>query len=104
MNVHIGMYAHVGDGNIFYPKSMVAHHTWIGGFNYFSIACSVAGKVMIGNQNFFGNNATTKDKITIENRNLIGAGAYVDKNLKDDQVIVPQKSIVLKDKKSIEFM
>ncbi len=101
---YIGMYARIGDGNIFYPKCVVAHHASVGSFNYFSIACSIAGKVMIGNENFFGNNAATKDKIKIANRILVGAGAYVDRNLKDNQVIVPQKSIVLTDKNSTDLL
>lgn len=101
---YVGMYSHIGDGNIFYPKSMVAHHAYVGDFNFFSISCSVAGKVVIGNENFFGNNSTTKDRIEIGNKVLIGAGAYVDKNLTDNKVIVPQKSIVLENKNSYDLI
>lgn len=101
---YVGMYSHIGDGNIFYPKSMVAHHAYVGDFNFFSISCSVAGKVVIGNENFFGNNSTTKDRIEIGNKVLIGAGAYIDKNLTDNQVVVPQKSMVLENKNSYDLI
>lgn len=101
---YIGMYSKIGDGNIFYPKSMIAHHVSVKDYNFFSISSSVAGWVLVGDENFFGNNSTTKDKITIGNRVLVGAGAYIDSDLKDDKVIVPQKSVILSDKKSIDFL
>lgn len=103
-NSYVGMYSNIGDGNIFYPGSMVAHHTDVGNFNFFSISSSIAGKVKIGNLNFLGNNASTKDRINIGNEVLVGASAYVDRNLYDGQVIVPNKSIILDNKKSLDFL
>lgn len=101
---YIGMYARFGDGNIVYPKAMIAHHTKVGDFNYFAISTSVAGHVTVSDENFFGNNASTKDKIIIGKRNLIGANAYVQHDLSDENVIVPERSIVLKDKKATDFL
>lgn len=101
---YIGMYSHIGNGNIFYPRSMIAHHAQVGDFNFFSVSCSVAGKVTIGDENFFGNNSTTKDKIAIADRVLIGAGAYADRNLENNQVLVPQKSILLEGRKSYDLL
>lgn len=101
---YIGMYARFGDGNIVYPKAMIAHHTKVGDFNYFAISTSVAGHVTVSDENFFGNNASTKDKIIIGKRNLIGANSYVQHDLSDENVIVPERSIVLKDKKATDFL
>lgn len=101
---YIGMYAELGNGNIVYPKALIAHHAKIGDFNYFAISASVAGHVTVLNENFFGNNATTKEKIIIGNRNLIGANAYVQHDLSDENVIVPERSIILKNKKPADFL
>lgn len=101
---YIGMYAELGNGNIIYPKALIAHHTKVGDFNYFAISASVAGHVMIADENFFGNNATTKDKIVIGNGNLIGANSYVPRDVSDENVIVPERSVILKDKKPTDFL
>lgn len=101
---YIGMYATLGNGNIVYPKALIAHHTKVGDFNYFAISASTAGHVAVGDENFLGNNATTKDKITIGNGNLIGANAYVQHDLLDGNVVVPERSIILKDKKPTDFL
>ncbi|MDE6604119.1 MAG: acetyltransferase [Lachnospiraceae bacterium] len=101
---YIGMYAVLGNGNIVYPKALIAHHSKIGDFNYFAISTSVAGHVTVSDENFFGNNATTRDKIKIGNGNLIGANAYVQHDLSDENVIVPERSIILKNKKPTFFL
>ena len=101
---YVGMYAELGNGNIIYPKAVIAHHTKVGDFNYFAISASIAGHVFIGDENFFGNNATTKDKITIGNGNLIGANSYVQYDLLNESVIVPERSIIMKDKKATDFL
>lgn len=101
---YLGMYSKIGNGNIFYPGSMVAHHTEVGDFNFFSISSTIAGKVKIGNLNFIGNNASTKDRIKIKNEVLVGAGTYVDRDLQDRQVIVPNRNIILENKNSLDFL
>lgn len=101
---YIGMYAELGNGNIVYPKALIAHHTKVGDFNYFAISASVAGHVIISDENFFGNNSTTKDKIVIGKGNLIGANSYVTRDLSDENVIVPERSVILKDKKPTDFL
>lgn len=101
---YVGMYAEMGNGNIVYPKALIAHHTKVGDFNYFAISTSVAGHVTISDENFFGNHSATKDKITIGNGNLIGANAYVQHDLSDENVMVPERSVILKDKKPADFL
>lgn len=101
---YVGMYARLGNGNIIYPKALIAHHTKVGDFNYFAISTSVAGHVTVADENFFGNNAATKDKITIGNGNLIGANAYVQHDLPDEKVIVPERSVIMTGKKPTDFL
>ena len=60
--------------------------------------------VIVSDENFFGNNATTKDKITVGNGNLIGANAYVQHDLSDENVVVPERSIILENKKPTDFL
>ena len=47
--------------------------------------------------------SAVKNSVKIGNKCLIGAGAYVNKEVKDGEVVVPAKSVVL-DKKSDEFI
>lgn len=101
---YLGPYTKMGRGNVLYPRCVIAHHTVVGDFNYFAISSSVAGKVVVGNECFFGNNCFTRDKIRIGSRVLIGAGAYAYKNMQDDQVIVPARSVIKADEKSIDYM
>ncbi len=101
---YIGMYAELGNGNIVYPKALIAHHTKVGDFNYFAISASLAGHVSVSDENFFGNNSTTKDKIVIGSRNLIGANAYVQRDLSDENVMVPERSVILRGKKPTDFL
>lgn len=103
-NTYVGMYTKIGNGNIFYPGSIVAHHTEVGDFNFFAIASSIAGKVKLGNQNFFGNNSTTRDNINIGNCVLVGAGAYLYCGIDDGKVVVPNRSIILENKNSRDFL
>lgn len=100
----IGPYTKIGDANIFYPKSMIAHHSMVGNYNFFAISCSVAGHVTVKNNCFIGNNASTKDGICIDDYTLVGAGAYLTIDSKPYQCIVPARSEVLDNHKSIDFL
>ena len=98
----IGIKCKIGDGNIFYPGALFAHHSDAGNFNFFAIRSSVAGKVKVGNCCFFGNNCCTKDNINIADETLIGAGCYVSTDTEFGGVYVPNKMIKL-DKSSLEI-
>lgn len=100
----IGPYAKIGQGNIFYPKSMVCHHSIVGDFNFFAVSSSVAGNVQIGNNCFIGNNVTTKDGIKISDYTLAGAGSYVGKDTQKESCIVPAKSVELSNHTSLDFL
>lgn len=103
-DVVIGPYAYLGLCNICYPKSLIAHHAQIGDFNFFAISSSVAGNVMMGNRCFLGNSSFTKDGIEIADETLLGAGAYASENTGRGDCIVPARSVVLGNYKSIDLM
>lgn len=93
----------IGDANLIYGGALIAHENSIGDFNSFSVKSCVAGCSKIGNNCFIGANATVRDHIMISDYTLVGAGAYVDKSTNAYDVIVPQKSVVLKGR-SLEFI
>lgn len=94
----------IGNANLIYGGSLIAHENIIGNFNSFSVKACVAGCTKIGNNCFLGANSTIRDHITIADFTLVGAGAYVDTDTNCYDVVVPQKSIRLKDRKSLEFI
>lgn len=96
----IGAFVTMGEGNIFYPASHIAHDSVIGDFNFFSISCSVAGHVSVGNNCFLGNNCTTKNGIRIGDYTLVGAGCYLSKSSEPYSVYVPARSVLLEGKDS----
>lgn len=99
----IGPFCEIGDGNVFWPKSHIAHHTKIQNFNFFTISVAVAGNIIIGNNCFFGNNCTIKNGIEIRDKTLIGAGCYISKSTEEEGVYVPQRSIKLENKSSLNI-
>lgn len=103
-SVTLGIESKIGWGNIFYPNSIVAHHTNVADFNFFAISASVAGFITIGNNCFFGNNCTISNNIKISDYTLVGAGAYVTEDTNEYDVIVPARSITLVNKKSVDLI
>lgn len=90
--------AELGDGNIIWSNVNISHHDKIGDFNYFSPGTTIAGRVSIGDLNFFGANSTVSNDICVPEKCLIGAGAYLNQNLQPEQVYVPSKGKLLKNK------
>ena len=64
----------------------------------------LCGDIRIGNGSFIGANSTLRNSITIGDYVLVGAGAYVDKDIISEKVIVPSKSIIIEGKTSNDFM
>ena len=58
---------------------------------------------MIRNNCFFGNNCTIKNGIEIKDKTLIGAGCYISKGTDEEGVYVPQRSIKLENKSSLDI-
>lgn len=102
-NVTIGPESEIGDGNIFWDNSILAHNACMGNFNYLTVSASLAGRVTIGNNCFFGNNCTVRDSIKIADFTLVGAGCYVSRDTEPYGVYVPTRSVYLQGKKSVDF-
>lgn len=97
-DVLIQPFVQIGDCNIIWYKSAIAHNCNIGDFNTFAGMSSVSGDVVIENNCFIGNNSTIKDKLTIANYTLVGAGSYINYNTSEYDVFVPCKSKLLEKK------
>lgn len=50
-----------------------------------------------------GNNATFKNKVAVADRTLVGAGAYITRDTRPEEVLVPPRSYALRDKSSADF-
>lgn len=94
----------IGNSNLIYGGSLVAHESNVGDFNSLSVKVCVAGCSTIGNNCFIGANATIRDHIFIKDFSLVGAGAYVDSSTEEYNVVVPNKSVVLANRSSLEFL
>lgn len=86
----------LGNGNIIKPNALISHDCEIGDFNFIASSASLAGNVKVGSNCFLGLNSSCKNRISIGNRVLVGAASYVKTDMLDDQVIVPQNSVILK--------
>ena len=85
----------LGVSNIINQNCVISHDCIIGDFNFFAASSTLAGDIIVGNRSFFGCNSTYKNGIRIGDMCLVGAGAYVQKNLDSDSVVVPERSILL---------
>ncbi|WP_310604082.1 acetyltransferase [Anaerosporobacter sp.] len=103
-NAIVGPNCVIGNGNIFFISSVLAHDDIIGDFNFLSVNVSVAGFVNISDSCFLGISSTVKNNINIPSSVLLGANAYLSQQVKEGQVIVPSKSIVLEGKTSRDFV
>ncbi|MBR3397300.1 MAG: acetyltransferase [Lachnospiraceae bacterium] len=97
-------FAKIGKGNLFWDHVLVSHDCEIGDFNTFSGSADMAGYVKVGNNGYFGKQCLLNDGIVVGDYVLVGACAYVKRNLKDYEVVVPPRSSVLENKKSTDLM
>lgn len=103
-NVMFEPNAKIGSNIIMWSGVVIGHNTDVGDHNHFAAVSMIAGNVKAGESCFFGNHATVKDGATIAEYTLVGAGAFVSKDSKPYDVIVPARSVVLEGKKSIDFI
>lgn len=102
-NVVVESHCSIGDGNIIWPNVVMPHHNRVGDFNNLSPSVSFSGYSVVGDRCFIGNNACLNNHVKVSNCALVGAGVFVAKNLGEEQVLVSERSYVLKGKKSYEF-
>jgi len=103
-NTVIQPFVKMGVCNIFWSNVNISHHTVIGDFNYFAPMCSCCGNVTIGSQCFIGSNCTVKNGVKLADKTLAGAGVYISHDTFEADVIVPQRSITLTNKKSYDML
>lgn len=103
-NCILAPFSKIGNGNVFWATAQVQHHNILGNFNCIAPGASSSGYVKIGNHCFIGTNATLKNNISMADYSLIGAGAYVSENTSEYEVVVPVKSIKLREKNCFDFM
>lgn len=101
--VTIDSFTKIGNGNIFFTDALCSHNSSVGNFNFFAVKSCVAGHVQIKDNCFLGANSTIKNGVNIDSYTLIGANAYISKDTSMYDVIVPERSILLDKKKSIEM-
>lgn len=102
-NILVQPFVSIGNGNIFWSNANISHHSIIGNFNFFAPSASTSGKVVIQDNCFLGNNCTVKNGVAIKSFTLIGAGAFISTDTVEYSVIVPARSSVITNKRSIDI-
>lgn len=102
-NVVIEKHCKVGNGNIIWPNVVLPHHNKVGSFNNISPSASFSGYSQIGDQCFIGNNAVLNNHAIVHDFALIGAGAFVQKEVEEEAVLVANRSYILEGRKGYDF-
>jgi sugar O-acyltransferase (sialic acid O-acetyltransferase NeuD family) len=102
-NTTIQPFVTIGSGNVFWSNCNISHHTKIGDYNFFAPVSALAGNVEVTHHCFLGSNCTIRNSVKVLPYTLVSAGAYVSGNTQEYSVIVPVKSIILKDKLSVDI-
>lgn len=103
-NCLIQPFVTIGDGNLIWDNVAITHNDRIGNFNTFSGNAGLSGFVTVGDHCYFGKYSMAFDKIKIADFTLIGAGAFVKRDTKPFDVIVPAHSVTLEGRRSIDML
>ena len=76
----------------------------VGDFNTFSGHADMCGYVTIGNNGYFGKCCEIQEHVKIADYTLVGAKAYVKRDTKPYDVVVPARGLILENKKSTDLM
>lgn len=85
---NVRTYATIGNYSILNSSSCIDHDCIIGDSVHIMGSASLAGNVKVGNFATIGTNATILPDITIGKESYVGAGAVVNKDIPDNQVVV----------------
>lgn len=96
--------AEMGSDIIIWDAVLIGHNTFIGDHSHFAAVSMIAGNCKVGESCFLGNHATVKDGGVLADYTLVGAGAYVSKDTMPYDVVVPARSVTLKNHKSTDFI
>lgn len=94
----------IGDANLLFGGSMIAHDTVIGSFNTLSVKAVAAGCTVIGSHCFLGASSVVRDHVVFQDYVLLGASAYGFKSMEKYAVVEPARSVIVQNKKSIDFL
>jgi len=92
----------IGNNVTLWSGNHIGHHSIIHDHNFISSHVVISGHCEIDSNCFIGVNATLHNNVKLAKETLIAAGAIVNKNTKEKNVILPSKSILF-DKKSDEI-
>ena len=96
--------AEMGSNIIIWDAVLIGHNTHIGNHSHFAAVSMIAGNCKVGESCFLGNHATVKDGGVLADYTLVGAGAYVSRDTKPYDVVVPARSVVLENRKSTDYI
>ena len=94
----------IGSNIIIWDAVLIGHNTFIGNHSHFAAVSMIAGNCIVGENCFLGNHATVKDGAKLADYSLVGAGAYVSKDTKPYDVVVPARSVILDNHISTDFI
>lgn len=100
----ISPFVKIGNCNLLWDNVVIPHNTTMGSFNTMAGYSALSGFDVVGNNCYIGKCAMVFDKVKLSDYTLVGAAAYVKKDTKEYDVIVPARSVVLDGKKSTDFM
>jgi sugar O-acyltransferase (sialic acid O-acetyltransferase NeuD family) len=85
----------IGNNVTLWSGNHIGHHSTIDDHNFISSHVVISGHCMIATNCFLGVNATLHNNVKISKNNIIGAGAIITKSTKDNEVYIPEKSVLL---------
>lgn len=97
-NSIIQPFSKIGSNTILWSGSHIGHHSCIGNHCFLAPCATVCGGTEIGDYSFIGANATVRNEIKIAEDNIIGAGAVITNSTLEQEVYVPNRSILLNKK------
>lgn len=101
--VHIGFGVQIGNDNVFWTNSLIAHSCKISNHNFFGPGSVVAGHDYFCDCCFVGINALVHNRVVVGNKCVIGGGAIVKRDLPDYSLCVADNSFVKQcDEQTIE--
>lgn len=102
-NVILAPKSVVHDNNVLCPKTYICHHVHVGSNNYFAPGGSTTGNVEVGNNCFIGVNSSINNKVKVADYTFVGGNLFISRNTKPNEMYLPQRSVAMKNLKSVNF-
>lgn len=99
----LGPFTEIGCANVLFDHSFTAHNVKVGDFNLLTANVSPMGNCVIGNHCFIGAGSVINNKVVLADYTLVGANAFVKRDTKPYDVVVPAEGVTLEKRKSINF-